>query len=85
MTDNFLKDLMSFYLSMPNGRDKLELYKIITLMKSGNINVKDVILRINNNILLNKSVKNKNNTLREQSIKVWESILNLFTSHLKGI
>lgn len=85
MNKTILEDLMTFYTSLPNDYNKMQLFKLINQMTNNKIDLKGVIEFITKKIVYEKSPQSNNSTLREKNIKFWEYVLNLFISHLKGV
>lgn len=82
---NILEELTKFLLTIPDGPIKVQVSVLILKMHRGTITLKEVLVFIAKRIESEKSVNNKNVTMRENNIRIWEYILNLFTNQLKGV
>ena len=74
---------MTFFLSMPNSKEKMELGQILIQMKSSNPNLKNILKQIQNKIDYAKSPMYLDVTLREKNIKIWNHVLDIFTLNIK--
>jgi hypothetical protein len=79
MNNNFLKDLMRIFLSLPLGSDKKKLENIIYILKDKK-DIKTSLKVVEMFLTAEKSKRNINNS---KSIKIWEEVLNIFVRNLK--
>lgn len=81
---SLLTELFQFYVSVPDGKEKRDLDKIISMINVGKADLKTILLIINGHIESAKSTKGDNKTLREKNIQFWSYVLNIFVKYLKG-
>ena len=79
-----LTELFQFYVSVPEGRERNELDRIISMINIGNTSLKTILLIIQGKIDKAKSVTGDNKTTREKNVQFWSFILNIFTKHLRS-
>jgi len=78
-----LTELLQFYASIPDSREKHELDRIITMMRLGKSDLKTILLIINRNLDREKSSKG-NKTVRDMNIQIWSYILSILTKYLRS-
>ena len=79
-----LTELFQFFVSLPQGRERQELDRIISMINLGNVDLKKILLIINGHIEKEKSTQGSNKTLREKNVQFWMHVMSIFTKHLRS-
>jgi hypothetical protein len=77
---SLLTELMQFFVSIPESKEKHNLDNIIHMLMIGHVNLKDILESIQVNI----DRPNKDVTLREKNIKLWEHVKTIFVRYLRS-
>jgi hypothetical protein len=77
---SLLTELMQFFVSIPESKEKHDLDNIIHMLMIGHVNLKDILESIQGNI----DRPNKDVTLREKNIKLWEHVKTIFVRYLRS-
>jgi len=81
---SLLTELLQFFVSLPNSKEKMELNIIINMITNSSADLKKILLIIQGNIDKHKSATGDNKTLREKNILFWNHILSIFTKYLRN-